>query len=89
MPYGWGGESDGLSSRYGAQLHGGYDCSGFVWRVYKLSGNPAGLGIGGRTAAQMAGEIPKAQRLLMNAVGGFRSRMGASVCANHAGARSR
>jgi cell wall-associated NlpC family hydrolase len=63
MPYVWGGESDSTSSAFGAQAHGGYDCSGFVWRVYKLSGNPAGRSIGGRTAAQMAGEIPKSQRI--------------------------
>ena len=60
MPYVWGGETDGPS--YG-QVHGGYDCSGFAWRVYKLSGNPAGLAIRGRTAAQQAGEIPKSQRI--------------------------
>ena len=60
MPYVWGGETDGPS--YG-QVHGGYDCSGFAWRVYKLSGNLAGLGIRGRTAAQQAGEIPKSKRI--------------------------
>ena len=60
MPYVWGGETDGPS--YG-QIHGGYDCSGFAWRVYKLSGNPAGTKIRGRTAAQQAGEIPKSQRI--------------------------
>jgi cell wall-associated NlpC family hydrolase len=60
MPYIWGGESDGPS--YG-QIHGGYDCSGFAWRVYKLSGNPAGTQIRGRTAAQQAGEIPKSKRI--------------------------
>jgi cell wall-associated NlpC family hydrolase len=63
MPYVWGGESDTPSSQYGPQAHGGYDCSGFVWRVFKLSGNPAGTQIRGRTAAQMANEIPKAQRI--------------------------
>ena len=65
MPYIWGGESDGPS--YG-QIHGGYDCSGFAWRVYKLSGNPAGARIKGRTAAQQAGEIPKAQRIELDDV---------------------
>jgi cell wall-associated NlpC family hydrolase len=63
MPYVWGGESDTTSSRYGPQAHGGYDCSGFVWRVFKLSGDPAGAQIGGRTAAAMAREIPKRQRI--------------------------
>lgn len=63
MPYVWGGESDTTSSKYGPQAHGGYDCSGFVWRVFKLSGDPAGAQIGGRTAAQMAGEIGRAERV--------------------------
>jgi cell wall-associated NlpC family hydrolase len=63
MPYVWGGETDAVSSQFGYQAHGGYDCSGFVWRVFKLSGNPVGERIGGRTAAQMAGEIPKSQRI--------------------------
>jgi cell wall-associated NlpC family hydrolase len=63
MPYVWGGESDTTSSRYGPQAHGGYDCSGFVWRVFKLSGDPAGAQIGGRTAAQMALEIPRNKRI--------------------------
>jgi cell wall-associated NlpC family hydrolase len=65
MPYVWGGETDGPS--YG-QVHGGYDCSGFAWRVYKLSGNPAGNKILGRTAAQQAGEIPKSKRLHLSQV---------------------
>jgi len=43
--------------------HGGFDCSGFVWRVYKISGLPWGQEIHGRTAAEMAGEIPRRQRL--------------------------
>jgi cell wall-associated NlpC family hydrolase len=64
MPYVWGGETDDTSNAlYGYQAHGGYDCSGLVWRVFKLSGDPAGNGIGGRTAAQMAGEIPKRDRV--------------------------
>jgi cell wall-associated NlpC family hydrolase len=65
MPYIWGGESDTAAP---GQVHGGYDCSGFAWRVYKLSGNPAGNKILGRTAAQQAGEIPKSQRLHINKV---------------------
>ena len=68
MPYIWGGETDGRSSYWGYQAHGGYDCSGFVWRVFKLSGQPAGKRIGGRTAAQMAGEIRKARRVRLEAV---------------------
>jgi cell wall-associated NlpC family hydrolase len=68
MPYVWGGESDTTSSIYGPQAHGGYDCSGFVWRVFKLSGDPAGARIGGRTAAAMAREIPKKKRIRFGAI---------------------
>jgi cell wall-associated NlpC family hydrolase len=68
MPYVWGGETDAVSSQFGYQAHGGYDCSGFVWRVFKLSGDPAGTRIGGRTAAQMAGEIRRSQRLHLDEI---------------------
>jgi cell wall-associated NlpC family hydrolase len=68
MPYVWGGETDRASGQFGYQAHGGYDCSGFVWRVFKLSGLAAGRGIGGRTAAEMAGEIPRGQRIALDAV---------------------
>jgi cell wall-associated NlpC family hydrolase len=65
-PYVYAGESDTAepaSWMWGPQAHGGFDCSGFLWRVFKLSGLPWGNEIGGRTAAQMAGEIPRSQRL--------------------------
>ena len=65
MPYIWGGETDGRSA---GQVHGGYDCSGFAWRVFKLSGLPAGRTIRGRTAAQQAGEIRRSQRLGLSQV---------------------
>ncbi len=68
MPYLWGGETDRRSSYYGYQAHGGYDCSGFVWRVFKLSGHASGKRIGGRTAAQMAGEIRKSRRVRQAAI---------------------
>lgn len=54
MPYVWGGESDGPS--YG-QVHGGYDCSGLVYRAYASRGLPR------LTAAGYAGAIPKRARL--------------------------
>ncbi len=64
MPYIWGGETDARSSVYGYQAHGGYDCSGFVWRVFKLTNLVSN--IAGRTAAQMAGEIPKSRRIALD-----------------------
>jgi cell wall-associated NlpC family hydrolase len=68
MPYVWGGETDGTSGVWGAQAHGGYDCSGFAWRVFKPGGLAAGRAIRGRTAAQMAGEIPRAARLHLDEI---------------------
>ena len=59
MPYVWGGETDGIS--YG-QAHGGYDCSGFVDRVF-------GAAVGGRTtAAGYAGAIRRSQRIRLDDV---------------------
>jgi cell wall-associated NlpC family hydrolase len=63
MPYIWGGETDTASSFFGGQIHGGYDCSGFTWRVFKLSGFSWGRAIHGRTAAAQAGEIPRSARI--------------------------
>jgi cell wall-associated NlpC family hydrolase len=70
MPYIWGGETDTASSYFGGQTHGGYDCSGFVWRVFKLSGLPYGMQIHGRTAASQAGEIAKSARIRLDDVRG-------------------
>ena len=67
MPYVWGGTTDDTAD---GLEHGGYDCSGFAWRVYKVSGLPWGKRILGRTAAQQAGEIPKSQRLRLQEVQG-------------------
>jgi cell wall-associated NlpC family hydrolase len=66
-PYVWGGESETTTSPYGPQVHGGFDCSGFVWRVYKLQtyaneGKLAGV-LKGRTTYAMSGEVPAAQRI--------------------------
>lgn len=65
MPYVWGGTTDGTED---GLEHGGYDCSGFAWRVYKVSGLSWGAKILGRTAAEQAGEIPKSQRLHLSQV---------------------
>jgi cell wall-associated NlpC family hydrolase len=67
MPYVWGGTTDDTSD---GLAHGGYDCSGFAWRVYKVSGFSWGTQILGRTAAEQAGEIPKSQRLHLEEVQG-------------------
>ena len=66
-PYVWGGEYERPQSPYGPQAQGGFDCSGFAWRVYKVQsypGAPAAGGIlRGRTAAAMAGEVPRRMRI--------------------------
>jgi cell wall-associated NlpC family hydrolase len=67
MPYIWGGTSDGPETDFGVSARGGYDCSGFVWRVYKLEQYPGGgslpLVLRGRTTFQMSGEVPRSQRI--------------------------
>jgi len=67
MPYIWGGTSDGPETEFGVSSRGGYDCSGFVWRVYKLAsypgeGNLASV-LRGRTTFQMSAEVPRSQRI--------------------------
>jgi cell wall-associated NlpC family hydrolase len=67
FPYVWGGESERPESPFGLQARGGFDCSGFAWRVYKLqsyAGAPQLADIlRGRTAAAMAGEVPRRMRI--------------------------
>ncbi|HEY2371305.1 MAG TPA: NlpC/P60 family protein [Gaiellaceae bacterium] len=69
MPYIWGGTSDGPETEFGVSSRGGYDCSGFVWRVYKLQSYPnegdLASVLQGRTTYQMSGEIPKAKRITL------------------------
>jgi len=66
-PYVWGGESETTSSPFGAQAQGGFDCSGFVWRVYKLQPYPGGTALAatlqGRTTYQMSGEVARGKRI--------------------------
>jgi cell wall-associated NlpC family hydrolase len=62
MPYIWGGTLDRPG---GWQVRGGYDCSGFAWRVFKETGLAH---IEGRTAAQQAAEIPRSKRLRLSQV---------------------
>src|SRR5438876_8925355 len=66
-PYVWGGTSERPQSPFGVQASGGFDCSGFAWRVFKLqpySGAPKlATVLRGRTAAAMAGEVPRRRRI--------------------------
>ncbi len=66
-PYVWAGTSERPQQLFGRVLPGGFDCSGFVWRVYKLepfAGAP-GLAatLGGRTTYDMSGETPRSARI--------------------------
>jgi cell wall-associated NlpC family hydrolase len=66
-PYVWGGTSTKRQAPFGVDTPGGFDCSGFLWQVYKLRAYPGGTGLGnvlrGRTAAQMAGEVARGKRI--------------------------
>ena len=67
MPYIWGGETDGPQTVLGVSSRGGYDCSGFVLRVYKLQsyadeGDLASV-LQGRTTYDMSGEAPRSERI--------------------------
>jgi cell wall-associated NlpC family hydrolase len=67
MPYIWGGTSDGAETEFGVSSRGGYDCSGFVWRVYKLQSYPnegsLASTLRGRTTYTMSVEVPHAKRI--------------------------
>jgi cell wall-associated NlpC family hydrolase len=62
MPYVWGGTNDKALG----QAHGGYDCSGLVWRALILDpAAPKGMlkKVGGRTTYEMARTTTRARRL--------------------------
>ena len=66
-PYVWGGTSERAEAPFGVQARGGFDCSGFVWRVYKLQrydgeGTLADV-LRGRTTYAMSGEVAPVKRI--------------------------
>ena len=67
FPYVWGGTSEKAEAPFGVDAPGGFDCSGFVWRVYKLQAYPGGAALSatikGRTTYQMSGEVPRSKRI--------------------------
>ena len=67
MPYIWGGTSDNTETDFGVTARGGYDCSGFVWRVYKLQSYPNEGSLAstlmGRTTYTMSVEVPRSKRI--------------------------
>jgi cell wall-associated NlpC family hydrolase len=66
-PYVWGGTSENAEAPFKVQAPGGFDCSGFVWRVYKLQAYPGGSALQatlkGRTTFAMSGEVPVSKRI--------------------------
>jgi cell wall-associated NlpC family hydrolase len=66
-PYVWAGTSERPQLLFGRTLPGGFDCSGFVWRVYKLEPFAGAPGLStvlkGRTTYDMSGEVPRSYRI--------------------------
>ena len=66
-PYVWAGTSERPQALFGTTLPGGFDCSGFVWRVYKLQAFTAAPELSrvlkGRTSYAMSGEVPRSARI--------------------------
>ena len=71
-PYVWAGTSEHPQRLLGKQLPGGFDCSGFVWRVYKgqpFAGAPRLTGVlVGRTTHDMSAEVPASRRIPRSAL---------------------
>jgi cell wall-associated NlpC family hydrolase len=67
FPYVWGGESESRTGPYGPQAQGGFDCSGFVWRVYKLQPYAGAAALAatlrGRTTFAMSAEVAAPKRI--------------------------
>ena len=66
-PYVWAGTSERPQQLSGTVLPGGFDCSGFVWRVYKLQAFSAAPNLSrvlvGRTSYAMSGEVDRSARI--------------------------
>jgi hypothetical protein len=66
-PYVWAGTSERPQTLAGKRQPGGFDCSGLVWRVFKLepvAGVPAlATALKGRTTYEMSGEIGRNARI--------------------------
>jgi cell wall-associated NlpC family hydrolase len=72
-PYVFAGTSERPQQLFGKLLPGGFDCSGFVWRVFKLQALSGAPGLSrvlqGRTSYAMSGEVPRSRRLTRDELG--------------------
>ena len=66
-PYVWGGTSESTQAPFGTEVPGGFDCSGLLWRVFKLAGYAADTSLSntlrGRTAAALSAEVARSSRI--------------------------
>jgi cell wall-associated NlpC family hydrolase len=71
-PYVWAGTSEKPQRLFGKVLPGGFDCSGFVWRVYKSKPFAGAPGLSrvlvGRTTYEMSSEVAKSKRVGLGAL---------------------
>jgi hypothetical protein len=67
FPYVWGGTWEYPHTPFSVPTRGGFDCSGYVWRIYKLGPYSGGGSLSsvlqGRTTYLMSGEVPRSQRI--------------------------
>ena len=66
-PYVWGGTSEFPQQPLGKPTPGGFDCSGFIWRIFKLEPFPGASALAtvlrGRSTYELAGEIGPSKRV--------------------------
>ncbi len=66
-PYIWGGTSELPQQPLGKRAPGGFDCSGLVWRVFKLEPFEGASALAsvlrGRTTYELSGEVGHARRI--------------------------
>ena len=71
-PYVWGGTSENRQTLFGVTSRGGFDCSGFVWRVFKLEPFPdapqLAATLRGRTTFVMADEVARSENIALRNV---------------------
>ena len=71
-PYVWGGASEKPQAPLGEEVPGGFDCSGFVWRVYKVqpfADAPALTDVfRGRTTYEMSSEVDNSERIPLEGI---------------------